>query len=105
MAVFEKITEFFDLRFTNAMKALVTESTAGSSPNDQPAVWSTKRDPKFEELQWRRELSWDDILKIQGDCQEAMRIWGYNAVTDKEKLNTFEAVADFKVDIAIRQSI
>lgn len=99
MTAFKSITNFFGLHFTKTMKDLVTNSTNVSSHNDQPSLWSTKRDPMFEEMQWRQELPWEDIVEIQDDCREAMKLWGYNTVTHKEQLATFEAVGNLKFDL------
>ena len=47
-------------------------------------VWNTYRDPKKAPFHWKESLSFDKIVKIQEKCQNAMKFWGYEMVTEAD---------------------
>jgi len=55
-------------------------------------VSSTFRDSKTAPFKWRERLSEDEVYAIQDKCTEAMTLWGYKSLTEKEDLKTFEPV-------------
>lgn len=55
-------------------------------------VSSTFRDSKTAPFKWRERLSEDEVYTIQDKCAEAMALWGYKSLTEKEDLKTFEPV-------------
>jgi len=59
-------------------------------------VSSTFRDSKTAPFKWRERLSLDEMLKIQDDCEEAMKLWGYKAVTESDDLHSFEPVINLE---------
>ena len=59
-------------------------------------VSSTFRDSKTAPFKWRERLSLDEMLKIQDDCEEAMKLWGYKAVTKTDDLHSFEPVINLE---------
>ena len=59
-------------------------------------VSSTFRDSKTAPFKWRERLTLDEMLKIQDDCEEAMKLWGYKAVTESDDLHSFEPVINLE---------
>ena len=55
-------------------------------------VSSTFRDSKTAPFKWRERLNEDEVYTIQDKCAEAMALWGYKSLTEKEDLKTFEPV-------------
>ena len=55
-------------------------------------VSSTFRDSKTAPFKWRERLSEDEVYAIQDSCAEAMALWGYKSLTEKEDLKTFDPV-------------
>lgn len=61
-------------------------------------VSSTFRDSKSAPFHWTKDLEFEEILKIQDLCTEAMQLWGYKQVHDEaELLNNFDPLLPFKL--------
>jgi hypothetical protein len=39
---------------------------------------------------WRKELTWQTVLDIQEECQEAMNVWGYTKLNKEEDMKLFD---------------
>ena len=51
-------------------------------------VSSTFRDSKTAPYHWKKDLTFDEIMVIQSDCQEALKLWGYRSYDSEEELDS-----------------
>ncbi|XP_034234608.1 carbohydrate sulfotransferase 6-like isoform X1 [Thrips palmi] len=73
---YKKVQELFDL-FGLDFHPAVQEFLDTHTKVDVGGVSSTYRNSKSAPFHWRQDLSHDRVHKIQHDCREAMKIWGY----------------------------
>lgn len=77
----EEILKFYGLPFHYDVKKFLASHRA---KNDGDA-YSTYRNSKTTPFHWMRELSFDEIQRIQSQCTDAMSLWGYKAADDKDE--------------------
>ena len=82
---------FFTARFQNIKSYLDTHTKINYG-----GVSSTFRDSKTVPFQWKKKISFDDVKLIQGNCTEAMKLWGYKSASTKEELAQLHPVLPFK---------
>lgn len=55
-----------------------------------------KRKTKQQQFHWIQEMKFEKVKKIQKVCMEALELWGYKEVNDKDEfLNNFKPVLPF----------
>jgi hypothetical protein len=59
-------------------------------------VSSTFRDSKTVPFQWKKKLAFPEVKMIQGNCSEAMKLWGYKMAGSAEELAQLEPILPFK---------
>jgi hypothetical protein len=52
----------------------------------RPQHWNQFRDPTNAALGWRKLLTFNQIMSVQNECYEAMKLWGYKSVNSKKEL-------------------
>lgn len=50
-------------------------------------MFSTFRDTKAVLSEWMKNLNMSMVNDIQTVCEDAMKVWGYVAITDEGQLN------------------
>lgn len=58
-------------------------------------VSSTYRDSKNAPFHWRHELNYSEVLYIEENCEEAMKMWGYSRVRNESQLRDFNPLTTF----------
>lgn len=61
-------------------------------------VSSTFRDSKSAPFHWRSDLEYSEVLRIEEDCQEAMKLWGYLKVTNASMIKDFNPLTSYAVE-------
>ena len=56
--------------------------------------WSTFRDSKSAPYHWKKDLSFDEVVKIQSVCADALRLWGYHTFSTKQELREIHPVGE-----------
>lgn len=69
----QSILTFYGLPFDAAVEDFLDSHTR----SDIGGVSSTFRDSKSAPFHWINDLSYHEIERIQGSCEQAMRLWGY----------------------------
>ncbi|XP_076275519.1 carbohydrate sulfotransferase 5-like [Rhynchophorus ferrugineus] len=59
-------------------------------------VSSTYRDSKIAPFHWRNDLSYSEVRAIEGNCSEAMKLWGY-VRTDGSSLKDFYPLTPYDI--------
>jgi hypothetical protein len=59
-------------------------------------VSSTFRDSKTVPFQWKKKLTFPEVKMIQGNCSEAMKLWGYKMAGSAQELANLEPILPFK---------
>ena len=67
-------------------------------------VSSTFRDSKTVPFQWKKKLAFPEVKMIQGNCSEAMKLWGYNMAVSAEELAQLEPILPFKFPAVTKAS-
>jgi len=96
--------DFFGLSVTPEISAFIEKNMKSKITADESKyanVMSTVRNPQFEKQQWMQELNIDSIIKIQNNCSEAMRLWGYKILKSEEELKPTNPVLNFTSRYAI----
>ena len=74
------IFKFLGLDFTEeSMKFLVDHTHEHKA--------DTYRNPKDTPFKWKQSLDWNQILEVQNNCHEVLKLWGYRVFNSKEELN------------------
>lgn len=91
--VTEEILKFYGLPFDANVQQFLDSHTHGDRGGD----YSVFRNSKATAFQWARNSTWYDIEQIQNHCVEALSVWGYKLVNDKDELNStsFEPLLSF----------
>ena len=79
------IFKFLGLDFTEESTKFLVDHT--HKDKVKPEAWNTFRNPKDTPFRWRQSLNWDQILEVQNDCYEVLKLWGYRVFNSKEELN------------------
>ena len=78
----KKIFGFLGYVYTNETQKFLESHTAKSEADP----YSTYRNSKSELTRWMRDMAsnYSVIKNIQDSCQEAMRLWGYESVSEED---------------------
>ena len=55
-------------------------------------VSSTFRDSKSAPYHWKKDLSFEEVVEIQSECSDALRLWGYRTYSTREELRDVHPV-------------
>ncbi|XP_063588383.1 carbohydrate sulfotransferase 4-like [Penaeus indicus] len=84
----KELLDFFRLDFhPNIQKFLHTHTS-----RNKGGVSSTFRDSKAAPVHWQKDLSWEEVQRIQGVCGKALQLWGYEIAQSEEHLRSFMPV-------------
>ncbi|XP_042879002.1 carbohydrate sulfotransferase 5-like, partial [Penaeus japonicus] len=84
----KELLDFFHLDFhPNIQKFLATHTN-----RTKGGVSSTFRDSRAAPVHWQKDLSWEEVRRIQGVCDKALRLWGYELAEDEAHLRSFMPV-------------
>lgn len=78
--VTEEILKFYGLPFD----AMVVKYLESHTKRDIGNIYSTYRDSSATPFRWMRHLSFKEIGDIQMNCSEAMELWGYRKMEEKD---------------------
>ena len=81
----DDIFKFLGLDFTEESTKFLVDHT--HKDKVKPEAWNTFRNPKDTPFRWRQSLNWDQILEVQNDRYEVLKLWGYRVFNSKEELN------------------
>ena len=59
-------------------------------------VSSTFRDSKTVPFLWKKKILFDDVKLIQGNCTDAMQLWGYKEAKSQDDLAKLNPILPFK---------
>uniref|UniRef100_A0A336LTG3 CSON004183 protein n=1 Tax=Culicoides sonorensis TaxID=179676 RepID=A0A336LTG3_CULSO len=62
-------------------------------------MFSTFRDSKAVISQWTQKLNMTEVEKVQSQCLDAMKLWGYNFIQDESQLNStdFDPIGRYSI--------
>lgn len=83
----QKIFKFFRLQYHPQVDKFLSSHTV----ENVGGVSSTFRDSKTTPFHWRNDFvgNFSLVTNIQHSCKAAMKLWGYNDVSDEDKLLIF----------------
>ncbi|ODM97584.1 Carbohydrate sulfotransferase 4 [Orchesella cincta] len=83
----QKIFKFFRLQYHPRVEKFLSSHTVANAGG----VSSTFRDSKTTPFHWRNDFvgNFSLVTDIQGSCEAAMKLWGYESVEDEDELLTF----------------
>lgn len=85
----QDVFQFYGLSFDKHVKDyLYTHTDVNQTKSQQEINIRTNRvrNSKSTPFHWIKELHFDEVEKIQENCKEAMRVWGYKMVHDINEL-------------------
>lgn len=95
-----KLLKFYELPYTDKTARFLKSHTSKSlNKKGQPNPFSLFRDAREASSHWMHDLNFDQVDKVQKDCQEAMALWKYNLVnrTEFEGKLVHETISTFDV--------
>lgn len=84
----KELLDFFRLDFHPDIQKFLQTHTGRSKGN----AYSTFRDSKAAPVHWQKEMPWEKAQRIQGVCEKALRLWGYELAEGEEHLRSFMPV-------------
>ena len=84
----QEVFSFLGLGLTEASKKFLIDHTQKEKYKAKPEVWNTFRNPKDTPFHWRESLTWDQIVQVQKDCHQVLKLWGYRVINTKEDLKS-----------------
>ncbi|CAG9840075.1 unnamed protein product [Diabrotica balteata] len=60
-------------------------------------VSSTFRDSKSTPFHWKADLNYTEVQNIEENCEEAMRLWGYNRAKNVSDMKEFNPLTTYRV--------
>ena len=91
----KELLEFFGFQMHHNIESYLESHTKKDQKKRQP--WSTIRDSKSAPYHWKKDLSFEEVVKIQSDCVDALRLWGYQTVSKKEDLHNIKTVGELTI--------
>ena len=89
------LLEFFGFQMHPSIESFLESHT--KKGQEQVSPWSTFRDSKSAPYHWKKDLSFEEIIKIQGVCAEALKLWGYRTYSTKEDLHDIHPVGELNL--------
>ena len=84
--------EFFGFQMHPNIESFLESHTTKDEEKREP--WSTIRDSKSAPYHWKKELSFEEVVKIQSECEDALKLWGYRTFSTKEELRDIHPVGE-----------
>lgn len=84
----KELLDFFRLDFHPDIQKFLQTHTG----RNKGGVSSTFRDSKAAPVHWQKDLAWEEVQRIQGVCEKALRLWGYELAEGEEHLRSFRPV-------------
>ncbi|CAK8684180.1 unnamed protein product [Clavelina lepadiformis] len=85
------VYDFVGLNFEPGVKTWIKKNTENSPKNSNP--FSTSRNSSEAMSRWRKHLKFEEMLEIQEECKEVMKILNYREILNPEQAldESFEA--------------
>ncbi|XP_042859468.1 carbohydrate sulfotransferase 5-like [Penaeus japonicus] len=84
----KELLDFFHLDFHPDIQKFLATHTNRTKGNS----YSTFRDSRAAPVHWQKEMTWKRARQIQGVCDKALRLWGYELAEDEKHLRSFMPV-------------
>ena len=84
----KNLFSFLGYDLSEASKKFLINHTQKDKYNAKPEVWNTFRNPKDTPFHWMQALTFDQILKVQNECGQTLKLWGYRVFKQPEELKT-----------------
>lgn len=97
----KKLFKFLNLPFGSSTRDFL-ESHTTQQIETELQEYSTYRNSSETPLRWVKELSFEETVEVQRDCEEAMKLFGYKLVKSADEMTerfrpTFKSFFNFKV--------
>ena len=85
----KELLEFFGFQMHPNIESFIESHTKNDTldTNNKTMPWSTFRDSKSAPYHWKEDLSFEEVAKIQSECVDALRLWGYQTVSSEQDLH------------------
>ena len=88
----EELLDFFGFQMHPNIEAFLQSHTKDNTKEMHP--WSTVRDSKTAPYHWKKDLTFEEVTKIQNECVDALKLWGYRTYSTEEELNDVHPVGE-----------
>ena len=92
----EELLEYFGFQMHPNIEIFLESHTKKDQKKRQE--WSTVRDSKSAPYHWKKDLSFEEVVKIQSECSDALRLWGYRTYSTREELRDIHPVGELNLN-------
>ena len=95
----ESLFSYLGYNLSEESKKFLINHTQKDKYQSKPEVWNTFRNPKATPFHWMQSLTFDQIVKVQNECQQALKLWGYRIFSTPEELKAINnPLLEFSLD-------
>jgi hypothetical protein len=76
------VLQFYGMAFDDKIVDFLSKHSSGNAGDE----FSTFRNSSAIPFMWTKKLTFDEVKEIQGNCSEAMELWGYRKAKSSEEL-------------------